>query len=116
MTEPTATDPTGAPHSPTPPAGRGQTLYRALAWVGIVAGVVFIVGVVFVAGAVFGGGHPGWHRGGPDGPGPGRTMGGCPMMKSGAMDGGMQRGGQSREMPGRGMMAPDRVPPTTQPG
>jgi len=110
-------DLTGGPDSATPtasaPAERGHTLYRALAWVGVVAGVVFIVGVVFAAGLALGGGHRGWDRGGPAG----STVGGCPMMKSGAAGGGMQRGGAPEEVPGGGpgMMAPQRVPPAPAP-
>lgn len=64
-------------------------LYRAAAWVGIVAGVVFIVTTVFFAGLVAGrvsDRDAGWHRG----PGVGQMgpagMAGCPMMQSGGMN------------------------------
>jgi hypothetical protein len=47
---------------------RSNRLYRALAWVGIVAGTVFIVAVVFFSGFILGRhaggpGHFGHHRG-----------------------------------------------------
>jgi hypothetical protein len=44
---------------------RPNRLNQALAWVGIVAGVVFVVVVVFFSGffLVWSGGHHGWHRG-----------------------------------------------------
>lgn len=73
------------------PAGlavaRPQQLYRVLAWVGIIAGVVFIVGAVFASGFLLAGGQP-WHRGPAAGP-----VGGCPMMQGGGMKGGMAPGG-----------------------
>jgi len=55
-------------------------LQRTLAWVGIVAGVVFTVAVVFFSGWALGltsAGQPGWHRGYQGGQMP---PGGCPMM------------------------------------
>lgn len=122
------TDPTAAPDSPTratpitataPQPERSHTLYRSLAWVGIVAGVVFIVGVVFAAGVLLGGGYPGWHRGGPDGSGPGLAPGGCPMMKSGAMTDGPMKEGPMREGMQRGVpgpLAPERIPSTPESG
>lgn len=83
---------------------RDRRLHRALAWVGIVAGVVFTVAVIFFSGLALGraSGYPGWHRGyqgqmGGDG--------GCPMMRSGSM---MERGGMTG--PG-GMMDPDDMRP-----
>lgn len=111
MADPTATTDSDAP---TIAPERGSGVYRALAWVGIVAGVVFIVGVVFTAGVLVGGGYPGWHRGGPDGPGPGRAISGCPMMKSGAMGDGP---GMQKEMPGGGpgRKGPERVPQAPAP-
>lgn len=81
-TTPTATaDP--PPRTRHAPSG----LYRVLAWVGIIAGVLFIVSVVFFSGFFLGKhsgggfGHPGhhlgrgmhfFHRGGPMGPWPGQ--------------------------------------------
>lgn len=123
------TDVTGTPRSDAPPTAphpeRGHTLYRALAWVGIIAGVVFIVGVVFAAGLALGGGNPGWHRGGPAG----SSVGGCPMMKSGAMKDGPVKEGPTRDGPtkdgpmrggmhssGTGPMAPERIPSAPEPG
>ena len=75
-------------------AHRDNRLYRVLAWVGIVAGIVFIAGAVFVSGLFAGratGGY-GWHRGYQGG-----QMGGCPMMQM-MQPGGMGPGG----MPGMG--------------
>lgn len=90
---------------------RPNRLNQALAWVGIVAGVVFIVAVVFFSGFIIGkhsGGHGAWahhmhgvhvfHRGGPPpmmGPGtwmgPGGQMGpGGPMGPGGQMGPGQQ--------------------------
>lgn len=83
---------------------RDRRLQRTLAWVGIVAGVVFIVAVIFFAGLALGrasSAYGGWHRGyqgGQMGPG------GCPMM------GGPMMGGQG-PMGGPGMMRPGQ--PTT---
>lgn len=68
---------------------RPRRLSQALAWVGIIAGVVFVVAVVFFSGFFLGwssgghyGGHHGWHGGyyggqmGPGGQtGPGGMMG-----------------------------------------
>jgi hypothetical protein len=68
------TEPTSA--ETAPPASRAAALDRAyyphsrlnavLAWVGIIAGVVFIVAVVFFSGFALGrhagGGHHGWHH------------------------------------------------------
>ena len=45
---------------------RPNRLNQALAWVGIVAGVLFVVAVIFFSGLFLGwssGGHHGWHRG-----------------------------------------------------
>jgi hypothetical protein len=76
--EPTAESPT-ANHDDL--AHRPNRLYQALAWVGIVVGVLFIVGVVFFSGFVLGrstGGQWGhhWRHG---------SMNECPMMQSGGM-------------------------------
>lgn len=69
MTE-TAEQPTApTPTSEAPRRGRPYRVYQALAWVGIVAGVVFIVAVVFFSGFVLGRhsspgyGHFGSHQG-----------------------------------------------------
>ena len=81
---------------------RDRRLYRALAWVGIVAGVVFTVAVIFFSGLAVGrasGGYHGWHRGWHGG-----QMshgGGCPMMSGGRMD---------PEDMGPGMMRPGPAP------
>ena len=76
-------------------------LYQVLAWVGIIAGVLFITGAVFIAGFFAGGSGEGdgWHRGyenaemGPDG-----KMGGCPMMQK--QPGGMGGMGSGNMGPG----------------
>ena len=91
--------PTGTPERAR---DRNARLYQVLAWVGIVAGILFIVAVVFCSGffAARAAGGYGWHRGypssqmRPDGP-----MGGCPMMQR--PGGGMGPGGM-----GPGSMAP----------
>lgn len=76
-----------------PPADRYERptrLGQVLAWVGIIAGVVFIVAVIFFSGLFLGWSaghrHHGWH------PGyygsqmqPGRQMSSCPMMGPGGM-------------------------------
>ena len=70
---------------------RPSRLNQVVAWVGIVAGVMFIVAVIFLSGFFLGrssGGHSGWHRGydgdrdrsysgqmGPGQAGPGGMMG-----------------------------------------
>ena len=90
---------------------RNTRLYQVLAWVGIVAGILFIVGVVFFSGffAARAAGGYGWHRGyqsgqmridGPKGAG-------CPMMQmqGGMGPGGMGAGGMPGGM-GPGGMAP----------
>lgn len=88
---------------------RDRRLYRAAAWVGIVAGVLFIVATIFVFGLAVGrGGQHGWHRGyqvGQMGPG-----GGCPMMGSG-MGQGRGPGMMGPGMMGPGMMDPDDMGP-----
>jgi hypothetical protein len=90
---------------------RPSRLAQALAWVGIIAGVVFVVAVIFFSGLVLGwssGGHSGWHHG---------YFGGrddtCPMMGHGGMmgPGGMSPGGMG---PG-GPMGPQHTPTTTAP-
>ena len=66
---------------------RNSRLYRALAWVGIVAGTLFIVMAVFFSGFVAGrnADGDGWRRGYHGGQiQPGGPMGGgCPMMQMG---------------------------------
>ena len=94
---------------------RDRRLRRALAWVGIVAGVVFIVAVIFFSGFALGrgsGGYHGWHRGYQSHMGPGGGMNGCPMMR----DGGMGSGGMmDPEDMGPGMMRPSQSPASPTP-
>lgn len=64
---------------------RPSRLGQAVAWVAIVAGVVFVVAVIFFSGLFLGassGGHYGWHRGYDGG-----RNGTCPMMGPGGMMG-----------------------------
>lgn len=106
MTESTpATD--TLPPAETPEGGpaRNSRVYQVLAWVGIVAGIVFIVAVIFFSGflaARVADGN-GWHRGyqnsqmRPGGP----MGGGCPMMQMqgrGMGPGGMSPGGKPGDM------------------
>ena len=97
---------------------RPNRLYQALAWVGIVAGVLFIVGMVFFAGVFLG--RTGLrlasrlsHR--PDGSG--WTGAQCPMMRGGGMGPGMMGPGgmDPDEMGPGGMMGPGRSPASTAP-
>lgn len=71
--------------------GRPTRLNQALAWVGIIAGVLFVVAVIFFSGYFLSwssGSHCGLHRGDHSGQtGPGDTMGSCPMMGQGEMMG-----------------------------
>ena len=62
---------TGVPHAVEPPPryddryGRPNRLNQALAWVGIVAGVLFVVAMIFFSGFFIGGsvgGHYGGHH------------------------------------------------------
>jgi hypothetical protein len=103
--------------------GRPNRLNQALAWVGIVAGVVFIVAVIFFTGFWLGrtSGHQyqGWHRcnhtNGQMAPG----MVGPGMMGPGGMMGPSQMGpGQMQpgQMAPGGSMAPQPTPTTTAPG
>ncbi|HOB48276.1 MAG TPA: hypothetical protein PKK01_03030 [Mycobacterium sp.] len=110
MTEPTpATDTLDPIVTTERHVHRDTGLYRVLAWVGIVAGILFIVAVVFCAGffAAQARGGYGWHRGyqsgemGSSGP----TGGGCPMMQ---MQGGMGPGGMGGM--GAGGMGPGGMP------
>ncbi|HNM96067.1 MAG TPA: hypothetical protein PKM47_19130 [Mycobacterium sp.] len=98
---------------------RPNRLYQALAWVGIVAGVLFIVGMVFFAGVFLGrtGGY-GWHRGYHTGQmGPGGPGAECPMMRGGGMGPGMMGPGgmDPDDMGPGGMMGPGRSPASTAP-
>lgn len=107
------TDTSVSPRTATEVAHRNARLYQALAWVGIVAGVLFIVAAVFFSGFFAGrttGGH-GWHRGlqsGQTGPG-GPMGGGCPMMQM--QPGGMGPGGMKGSTPTSTMPMP--MPPTS---
>lgn len=87
---------------------RPSRLGQVVAWVAIVAGVVFVVAVIFFSGLFLGlasGSHYGWHRGYDD-----ARDGSCPMMGSGRM---MGPGGMM--WPG-GMMGPQQTPgPSTSP-
>jgi hypothetical protein len=79
---------------------RPSRLSQVLAWVAIIAGVVFVVAVIFFSGFFLSWSsddHYGWHRG----YGGGRA-GTCPMMGPGGMG------------PG-GPMGPQQSPPTTAP-
>ena len=123
MTESTPTTATLDPTDTTEPRGRPNTrLYQVLAWVGIVAGILFIVAVVFFSGffAARATGGYGWHRGDQSGQmGSGGPMGaGCPMMQGGGMGPGMMSPGGMPGM-GPGGMAPGSsrasTPPSSMP-
>lgn len=95
--------------SPATVGTENRRLHQALAWVGIVAGVVFTVVVIFFSGFALGhasGGY-GWHRY------PGGHSG-CPMMQGGMMGSGGMMGPGGMKAPG-GMMAPDGTKPTPGP-
>lgn len=85
---------------------RPTRLYWVLAWVGIIAGVLFIVAVIFFSGVFFGrasGGYHGWHRGYQGGQmGSNWSTDDCPMM------------GPAQTGPG-GMMGPQQWPSTAAP-
>ena len=110
------------------PGQHPARLYQTLAWVGIVAGVVFTVAVIFFSGMLLGrasGGDHGWHRGNQGGQmGQGGSTGDCPMMRPGGMGpggmgpggmgpGGMGPGGKMEpdDMGPGGMMKPNQAPP-----
>jgi len=102
------TDTSVAPAAATEVTHRNTRLYQVLAWVGIVAGILFIVGAVFFSGFFAGrtaDGY-GWHRGAQNSQmQPGGPMGGgCPMMQ-------MQPGGM-----GQGGMGPGMMPGGMGPG
>jgi hypothetical protein len=121
-TEPTATTPGVVPSPRYDYTNhRPSRLYQALAWVGIVAGVLFVVAMIFFSGFVAGmtsGGNHGWHRGYQGGQmGPNGSHDDCPMMRPGGMmgpggPGGMMGPGQVG--PG-GMMGPQQSPTTATP-
>lgn len=71
-------------------------LNQVLAWVGLVAGVLFIVALIFFAGFVLGrasDGYHDWNRGYHGGQmNPGGSMGSCPMRENGGMMGPGQMG------------------------
>ena len=89
--ETTATPVVVPPPGHDPRQHRPARVYQVLAWVGIIAGVVFIVAVIFFSGVFFGrafGGYHGWHRGYQGGQmGPDASMDDCPMMWPGGMVG-----------------------------
>ena len=113
-----STEPTTATPLVVPPPQhyythhRPSRLYQVLAWVGIIAGVLFIVAVIFFSGVYFGrasGGHHGWHRGYQGGQmGPKGDMDDCPMTRPGP------RMGPGQVGPG-GMMGPQQSPSTVVP-
>ncbi len=123
---------------------RPARVYQILAWVGIIAGVLFIVAMVFFSGVFLGrvsGGYHGWHRGYQSGQmGPEVSMNDCPMMRPGGMmgpggmmwpggmgpggmmgPGGSGSGGMGPGGPGPGgmgpggMMGPSQPSPSTTP-
>lgn len=122
-TEGTA-DTSFAPAAAPEVAHRNTRLYQVLAWVGIVAGILFIVAAVFFSGFLAGRTTDsyGWHRGAQSGqmqPG-GGMGGGCPMMQmqpggmgQGGMPGGMGQGGMPGGMGPGGMKGP--TPNSTMP-
>ena len=93
-----STDTSFAPATAPEDAHPNTRLYQVLAWVGIVAGILFIVAAVFFSGFFAGrttGGY-GWHQGAQMG-------GGCPMMQ-------MQPGGMGPGMMPGGGMGPGMMP------
>lgn len=93
---------------------RPTRLLQVLAWVGIIAGVVFIVAVIFFSGFVAGrasGGYSGWHHGYQGGQmGPGGTWPGGMMGPGGTGPAQLGPGG----MMGPGQPSTTRTPPFTQ--
>ena len=116
-----------SPVAATEDAHRNSRLYRTLAWVGIVAGIVFVVAVVFFSGffAARASGGYGWHRGWQSGQmQPGGPMGGgCPMMQmqpggmgqGSGMGPGMMPGGMGQSGMGPGGGRGSAPTPTTSP-
>jgi len=101
MTDPEAV-PAEAPRvrDDVPARRRPNAVYQALAWVGIVVGVLFIVAMIFVSGVVAGtaAGVGGWHHGYRSGPGwSDGDSDGCPMMRSDDVP----SGSSPMPMPGR---------------
>lgn len=90
-------------------------LNQALAWVGIVAGVLFIVAAIFFSGLFIGrvgGGYYDWHRGYDAGQQSGGSMGSCPMKGPGGRMGHRGMNGPDSKMgPGGGMMGPGQMRP-----
>jgi hypothetical protein len=85
---------------------RASLLSQALAWVGIIAGVVFVVAVVFFSGLLLGWSSEGYggHFGRPaNHMTPGGMSNSCPMMGSGKM------------MGPSGTTSPSSAPGTTAP-
>ena len=103
-----------------PPSSYGQRndqpnrLNQVLAWVGIVAGVLFIVAAIFFSGLFIGrttGGYYNWHRGYDAGQmQSGGSMGSCPMKGPGGMMGPDGKMGPDGEM-GPGQMGPGQMGP-----
>ena len=111
MTESTPTLPPG--ETPERIPHRSSRVYQVLAWVGIVAGIVFIVAAIFFSGflAARVAGGSGWHRGDQNSQmRPGGPMGGgCPMMQM--QGGGMGPGGMGPGGMGSGGMSPGGMGP-----
>lgn len=113
------------PSTPSPQdTGRSRRLYEVLAWVGIVAGILFIVAVVFFSGFFVGRAADGygWHRGSQSSQmKPGAGMGGgCPMMQGGGMMGpggmgGKGSGGMGQGGMGQGGTGPGSAPSSSMP-
>ena len=104
MTDSTSTNTLGPADAREQAGDRDTRLYQVLAWVGIVAGIMFIVAVVFFSGFIAARTADGyeWHRGyqnsqmRPGGP----SGGGCPMMKGNGMGpAGMAPGGTTASTP-----------------
>lgn len=111
MTETPQSAPQPAVSGPVPaPREHPHRLYQALAWVGIVAGVLLIVSMIFFAGVMAGRNSDDgyrWHRGHYGGPGGPGSVTGPGMMGPGMMGPGMMGPG----MYGPGRMDPDDMGP-----
>ncbi|WP_414684102.1 hypothetical protein [Mycobacterium marinum] len=96
---------------PPPPQHQTPKVFKAAAWVAIVAGIVFIVSVIFFTGFRLGmhSGHGGFHRGHHHKHHP------AMMLRPG-----MHHGGAAAVSPGSGPGGPGEVPtsvaPSTTPG